>query len=156
MDNELWRNLFFINNDQDFFCIYFVKNKQVDKLAGIVFPNDKKKFHFIKVQQHSTHYVRLSSGIIHLRFLWTVWPWFISLSCTIIIRYIVVFKLVFQCLLCYLNSQISQHANSKYFWTNYTDPGCCRALFVHVSKKFPPLIRVTILAVNLSILFLGQ
>ncbi len=36
----------FINNDQDFFWIYFVKNKQVDKLAGIVFPNDKKKFHF--------------------------------------------------------------------------------------------------------------
>ena len=39
--------VYFMNNDQDFFCIYFVKNDKVDKLAGIVFAGDKKKkYHF--------------------------------------------------------------------------------------------------------------
>jgi hypothetical protein len=36
----------FVNNDSELFMIYFVKNREIDKLAGIVFPQETKKYHF--------------------------------------------------------------------------------------------------------------
>ena len=38
--------IYFHNNDSYLYCIYFVKHKKVDKLAGIVFSGQKKKYHF--------------------------------------------------------------------------------------------------------------
>jgi len=36
----------FVNQDSELFMIYFVKKKKLDKLAGIVFPQETKKYHF--------------------------------------------------------------------------------------------------------------
>ena len=36
----------FVNQDSDLFMIYFVKKKKLDKLAGIVFSQETKKYHF--------------------------------------------------------------------------------------------------------------
>ena len=36
----------FVNNDSELFTIHFVKNKKLDKLAGIIFPHETKKYHF--------------------------------------------------------------------------------------------------------------
>ena len=38
----------FVNQDSDLFVIYFVKKKKLDKLAGIVFSQETKKYHFPK------------------------------------------------------------------------------------------------------------
>jgi hypothetical protein len=36
----------FANNDTELFTIYFMKNNKVSDLAGIVFSQEKKKYHF--------------------------------------------------------------------------------------------------------------
>jgi hypothetical protein len=36
----------FVNQDSELFMIYFVKKKKLDKLAGIVFSQETKKYHF--------------------------------------------------------------------------------------------------------------
>jgi len=36
----------FVNNDAELFTIYFMKNNKVGDLAGIVFSQEKKKYHF--------------------------------------------------------------------------------------------------------------
>ena len=36
----------FVNNDTELFTIYFMKNNKVSDLAGIVFSQEKKKYHF--------------------------------------------------------------------------------------------------------------
>ena len=36
----------FVNHGSELFMIYFVKKKKLDKLAGIVFPQETKKYHF--------------------------------------------------------------------------------------------------------------
>jgi len=38
--------VYFHNNDTNLYCIYFVKDKKVENLAGIVFPGENKKYHF--------------------------------------------------------------------------------------------------------------
>ena len=38
----------FVNHDSELFMIYFIKKKKIDKLAGIVFPQETKKYHFPK------------------------------------------------------------------------------------------------------------
>ena len=38
--------VFFQNNDTELFTIYFVKDNKIDKLAGIVFPHQRKKYNF--------------------------------------------------------------------------------------------------------------
>ena len=36
----------FVNQDSELFMIYFIKKKKLDKLAGIVFSQETKKYHF--------------------------------------------------------------------------------------------------------------
>ena len=38
--------VYFHNDTKNLFMIYFVKDKQIENLAGIVFGGEKKKYHF--------------------------------------------------------------------------------------------------------------
>lgn len=38
----------FINNEDHFINIYFIKKNKLENLAGIIFSKEKKKFHFPK------------------------------------------------------------------------------------------------------------
>ena len=38
----------FVNNEDHFINIYFIKQNKIDKLASIIFPKEKKKYHFPK------------------------------------------------------------------------------------------------------------
>lgn len=38
--------VYFQNNDTDLYNIYFVKNKKIANLAAIIFPGERKKYHF--------------------------------------------------------------------------------------------------------------
>jgi len=38
--------VYFQNNDTNLYNIYFVKDKKITDLASIVFPGDRKKYHF--------------------------------------------------------------------------------------------------------------
>tara|TARA_B100001094_G_C17963971_1_gene686881 strand:- start:292 stop:558 length:267 start_codon:yes stop_codon:yes gene_type:complete len=42
--NEPFKKVTFINNEDYIVEMYYVKNKQKDKLAGLLFPLSKKKF----------------------------------------------------------------------------------------------------------------